>query len=171
MICLFLNMLHKMRMVLIIYREVIRRTKLVQRLEREVEQRLADHGARFTTGRRHVFDTIATADGPRTASEIHRALDSVPLSSLYRSLAVLVDAGVLAQHHGADESTRYELAEWLGEHHHHLVCVSCGSVTDVAASDDQEATVDQLVDALAGSTGFVVSGHRFEIEGRCVRCR
>lgn len=143
----------------------------MQRQERDVEQRLTEHGARFTRGRRHVFDAVATADGPRTAAEIHDTLDSFPLSSLYRSLAVLVDAGVLARHHGADETTRYELAEWLSEHHHHLVCVSCGSITDVAASAGQEAAVDRLVETLAGSTGFAVSGHRFEIEGRCVRCR
>ncbi len=97
--------------------------------------------------------------------------NKVPLSSLYRSLAVLVDAGVLAQHHGADETTRYELAEWLTEHHHHLVCISCGSITDVTASEDQEAVVGRLVEAFAGSSNFAVSGHRFEIEGRCASCR
>ena len=137
----------------------------------DVEQRLGAHGARFTRGRRMVFEAMAGADGPRTASEIHRAVAAVPLSSLYRSLAVLVDAGVLAQHHGADETTRYELAEWLSEHHHHLVCTSCGSITDVTASDAQEAAVDELVAALADTGDFMVSGHRFEIEGRCSRCR
>jgi Fe2+ or Zn2+ uptake regulation protein len=144
---------------------------LLQRVDRDVEQRLADHGVRFTRGRREVFDAIATADGPRAASQIHGALGTVPLSSLYRNLGVLVDAGVLARHHGADETTRYEPAEWLTEHHHHLVCVSCGSITDVATSPDQEAMVGRLVDALAGSSEFAVSGHRFEIEGRCARCR
>jgi Fur family ferric uptake transcriptional regulator len=158
-------------MVLIISRQGIRRSTLLQRLEHEIEQKLADHDVRFTRGRRQVVHAIASADGPRTASELHAGLHSVPLSSLYRSLSVLVDAGVLAQHHGADEITRYELAEWLTEHHHHLVCVSCGSIIDVAASAAQEETVDRLVFALAGSSDFAVSGHRFEIEGRCARCR
>jgi Fur family transcriptional regulator, ferric uptake regulator len=144
---------------------------LLQRTEHEVEERLARHGARFTQGRRQVLHAIAAADGPRTASELDAELRSVPLSSLYRSLAVLVDAGVVAQHHGADETTRYELSEWLTEHHHHLVCVSCGSITDVAATDDQEAVVGDLVETLAVSSNFAVSGHRFEIEGRCARCR
>ncbi len=144
---------------------------MAQQLERDVEQRLAARGVRFTRGRRLVLDAVATAGGPRTASEIHGMLNKVPVSSLYRSLAVLVDAGVLAQHHGADETTRYELAEWLTEHHHHLVCVSCGSITDVTASEDQEAVVGRLVEAFAGSSNFAVSGHRFEIEGRCASCR
>jgi len=144
---------------------------LAQQLDRDVDQRLAARGVRFTRGRRIVLDAVATADGPRTASEIHGTINKVPLSSLYRSLAVLVEAGVLAQHHGADETTRYELAEWLTEHHHHLVCVSCGSITDVTASEDQEALVGRLVEAFAGSSNFAVSGHRFEIEGKCATCR
>ncbi len=158
-------------MILIISQQGIRGTDVLQRTEQEIEQRLTDHGARFTRGRRQVVHAVASADGPRTASELYRGLHDVPLSSLYRSLAVLVDAGVLSPHHGADETTRYELAEWLTEHHHHLVCVSCGSITDVAASADQEATVDRLAAALAGATGFMVSGHRLEIEGRCSTCR
>ena len=143
----------------------------MQQLARDVEQRLGERGVRFTRGRQSVLDAVATAEGPRTASEIYAAVDSVPLSSLYRSLAVLVDAGVLSQHHGADETTRYELAEWLTGHHHHLVCANCGEVSDVTATAEQEAVVSQLVEAFAGSSDFTVSGHRFEIEGRCATCR
>ena len=157
-------------MILIIYRNRIKGAELAQPLERDVEQRLAGHGVRFTSGRRRVLDAITAADGPRTATEIHSSLDAVPLSSLYRSLGVLTDAGVLALHHGADETTRYELSESLSEHHHHLVCVSCGAISDVAASEEQEATVDRLVVALADTAGFTVTGHRLEIEGMCVRC-
>jgi len=157
-------------MIPIIYSNRIKGPQLTQQLECDVEQRLAAHGVRFTSGRRQVVDAVVSADGPRTATEIHTAIDSIPLSSLYRSLGVLTDADVIAQHHGADESTRYELSESLSEHHHHLVCVSCGSISDVAASDEQEATVDRLVGALAGSAGFTVTGHRLEIEGLCARC-
>ena len=142
-----------------------------QQLERDVEHRLLEHGVRFTSGRREVFAAVSSAAGPRTATELHSDLNGrVPLSSLYRSLAVLADSGVLDQHHGAEE-TRYELAEWLGEHHHHLVCTSCGTVDDVTASPEHEALVDRLVTTFAASSDFTVSGHRFEIEGLCSSCR
>lgn len=144
---------------------------MTQRLDGDVEQRLAANGVRFTTGRRRVVEAIAGADGPRTASEIHSILESVPLSSLYRSLGVLTDAGILARHHGTDETTRYELSEQLTEHHHHLVCVSCGSIVDVTVTDAQEQRVDRLVDAVASAAGYTVTGHRLEIEGRCSACR
>lgn len=144
---------------------------MTQQLERDIEQRLAASGVRFTRGRRRVVEAVTDADGPRTASEIHASLDSVPLSSLYRSLGVLTDAGVLARHHGADETTRYELSEQLTEHHHHLVCVSCGSIVDVTVTAAQEQRVDGLVDALGAAAGFTVTGHRLEIEGWCTECR
>jgi Fe2+ or Zn2+ uptake regulation protein len=144
---------------------------LLQQLERDVEHRLGAHGVRFTRGRRRVLAAVSAADGPLAASQIHAAVKTVPLSSLYRSLAVLVDAGVLAPHHAGDGTTRYELAEWLTGHHHHLVCVSCGTVSDVGASAEHEEVVDRLVEAFAVAGDFAVSGHRFEIEGRCSSCR
>lgn len=144
---------------------------MAQQLDRDIEQRLAAHGVRFTTGRRRVVEALADAGGPLTASEIHGSVRSVPLSSLYRSLGVLADAGVLARHHGPDETTRYELSELLTAHHHHLVCESCGSIVDVTVTDAQEERVDRLVDALGADAGFVVTGHRLEIEGRCPSCR
>ena len=110
--------------------------------------------------------------GPRTAAEIHTAIDDVvPLSSLYRSLALLTDAGILSAHHGSDGRTRFELAEWFTGHHHHLVCVSCGAVIDVTPTREQEEAMTQLVEQMAAGADFTVSGHRFEIEGVCSACR
>ena len=65
-------------------------------LDREVERRLADSDVRYTRGRRVVIRALAEADGPRSAAELSKAIgESVPLSSLYRSLAVLEEAGEL----------------------------------------------------------------------------
>jgi len=144
----------------------------VQHLEPSIEQRLADEGIRLTSGRRSTILTIASMDGPRTAAEIHTALgDVVPLSSLYRSLAILTEAEVLSSQHGSDGVIRFELAEWFTGHHHHLICVSCGTVIDVVPTDEQERTMARLVEDMAAESGFAASGHRFEIEGTCSACR
>ena len=96
----------------------------MQHLELAVEQRLAAEGVRLTRGRRAIVLAIASAGGPRTAAEIHAELsDTLPLSSLYRSLSVLTDAGVLVAQHDSGGIMRFELAEWLAGHHHHFVCV------------------------------------------------
>ncbi len=140
-------------------------------LEQQVRGRLAAHEVRYTAGRRRVIGALAAADGPRSAAELHDDLDrSVPLSSLYRSLSVMADAGVLDEHHGAKSITRYELAEWLVGHHHHLVCVSCGSVDDIELPAELERTLESVISRAAGLGDFSVSGHALEIDGRCSAC-
>jgi len=144
----------------------------MQHLEQAVEERLGAAGVRLTQGRRSAVEALAKMHGPRTAAEIHIEVgNTVPLSSLYRSLSVLTDAGVLSAQHGSDGVNRFELAEWLTGHHHHLVCVSCGTVVDVTPTIDQERAMAQLVEKMADGAGFVASGHRFEIEGTCRTCR
>lgn len=144
----------------------------MQHLEQTVEQRLETEGIRLTPGRRSTVVALATMHGPRTAAEIHDQVGStVPLSSLYRSLAVLTNADVLSSRHGSDGIVRFELAEWFTGHHHHLVCTSCGTVVDVTPTADQEKAMEQLVRDMTRETGFDVSGHRFEIEGTCGACQ
>lgn len=140
-------------------------------LDREVEKRLSDHEIRYTRGRRVVVSALAGADGPRSAAELHSEIgQTVPLSSLYRSLTILEEAGVVTPHHGARSLTRYELAEWLAGHHHHLVCIVCGLVEDIEIPGEREAEVRGLVDDLSAAASFAPVNHALEIEGRCVRC-
>jgi len=140
-------------------------------LVRQVEQRLREHDVRFTQGRRAVVDALSRAPGPRSAAELSDQLSpAVPLSSIYRTLAVLEEVGVLAPHLGAKGLTRFELAEWLTGHHHHLVCIDCGSVADVDIPAGQEERVRSLVTQIAEHASFAATDHTLEIEGRCSRC-
>ena len=143
----------------------------VPAIDRQVERRLADHGVRYTRGRRAVVDALAKVDGPKSAAELHETMEPQwPLSSLYRSLAVLEDAEVLSPHFSTKGVTRYELAEWLAGHHHHLRCTSCGDVTDVQSTDRLEAELLKIVAQISASVSFTPANHELEIEGRCSAC-
>lgn len=140
-------------------------------LDRQVELRLLENDVRFTSGRRAVVAALARAPGPMSAAELSSELaPEVPLSSIYRTLAVLEDAGVVAHHLGAKGLTRFELAEWLTGHHHHLVCIQCGAVSDIDIPDSQEESVRSLVTEIAALASFAATDHALEIEGRCARC-
>lgn len=140
-------------------------------LDRDVEKRLAEQEIRYTTGRQAVVAAMAASDGPLSASELQEQVDSsLPLSSIYRSISVLEEAGVLAPHHGAKGLTRYELAEWLNGHHHHLVCIDCGSVEDVPVTDAHESQVDKVIHEISSIAEFTPINHALEIEGLCARC-
>jgi Fur family ferric uptake transcriptional regulator len=156
----------------IIINQDIARKSSVPIPESEIEDRLAGTGARYTTGRRRVVAALSGADGPRSAAELHQELGGkIPVSSVYRSLAVLEHAGVVEPHHGARGLTRYEMAEWLAGHHHHLVCDSCGAVEDIELPGHLEIELERLVGQVAGISSFAASGHALEVDGRCVRCR
>lgn len=145
---------------------------IAKSLERQVEGRLRDHQVRFTEGRMTVVRSLEGADGPRSAADLHDQIgDRVPLSSIYRSLSVLEGAGVVSPHYSTKGVTRYELAEWLTGHHHHLVCVSCGEVEDIAIDSELEAQLESIVDRIGDDVGFAPADHALEIEGRCTRCQ
>jgi Fur family ferric uptake transcriptional regulator len=140
-------------------------------MERQIETRLKERDVRFTSGRRSVVAALAGSEGPRSPAELHDEIGSrVPLSSLYRSLSVLEAAGVLVPHFGMKGVTRYELADWLQGHHHHLICVDCGSVEDVSLPREYEERVQALVDDIGAHVAFAPIDHTLEIEGRCSRC-
>ena len=140
-------------------------------MHRQIELRLAANEVRYTGGRRAVVDALADARGPRSASELHKDLaEIVPLSSVYRTLAVLEEATVVVPHFATTSVARYELAEWLTGHHHHLVCVECGNVEDIDVPNRHESQVNLLVAEIANEAAFVPTNHALEIEGRCKRC-
>ncbi len=161
-----------MRIVIISMRTIIKTvSKTTSHIDRQIEPKLREADVRYTKGRRTVVNALALADGPRSAAELNRDIgDSVPLSSLYRTLATLEEAGVLAPHYSSPGLTRYELAEWLSGHHHHLVCLDCGQVEDIEVTSTYEAKLQDVVSAIAGDASFTASNHALEIEGLCVRC-
>ena len=76
----------------------------------------------------------------------------------------------LAAVSGADEFARWELAEDLTGHHHHLICASCGRVEDVPASAGLERSVAAAAAAITRTTGFRTQRHRVDLVGVCREC-
>ncbi len=139
-------------------------------LHRAAGGRLAEHGQRYTANRRAIVEALADADAPITLPELLAADRSLAQSSAYRSLSVLVDAGVVRRMVHVGDRALFELGEHLTEHHHHLVCESCGSVSDVTLPERVEATMDRSFDQVAAASGFTPSHHAVDIYGTCAEC-
>ncbi|MBA2752771.1 MAG: transcriptional repressor [Actinobacteria bacterium] len=138
----------------------------------EVAAGLGRIDQRYTRGRRALVEVLAGADRPLTVPEILAASGAaVPQSSAYRSLTVLIDAGVVRRVTGTDDMGRFELAEDLRGHHHHLHCVSCGTVADVQAAPRLERALAAAAQLAADETGFAVIEHRIDLVGHCAGCR
>jgi Fur family transcriptional regulator, ferric uptake regulator len=135
-----------------------------------VSRLLHAHAQRLTPTRQHIVDVLAAATGPLTIPEILAERDGLAQSSVYRNLVVLEEVGVVHRMMTRDEFARYELAEDLTEHHHHLVCSNCGRVEDLPATPAVEKSVASAIDQAARKAGFRTQHHRLDLIGLCANC-
>lgn len=135
-----------------------------------VESRLQSAGHRYTPKRRALVDALRHAGNPVAITELADARRGLPQSSVYRNLAALEQAGAVHRVVTGEEFARYELAEDLTEHHHHLLCRSCGTVEDVAVASSFERQVVRAVTDIADRTGFSAVSHRLDLIGTCRNC-
>ena len=140
-------------------------------IHRTVRDRLDQNDQRYTSGRRAVVDALASADGPVTLPELIDLAPALAQSSAYRNLAVMEEVGVVRRLVHSTDHARYELAEHLTEHHHHLICEVCGTVRDVTLSPELERKLDVAFDVLALAEGFEAAHHTIDLYGRCANCR
>jgi len=140
-------------------------------IHRTVRDRLDQSDQRYTTSRRAVVDALVDADGPITLPELIDAAPALAQSSTYRNLAVLEEVGVVRRLVHSSDHARYELAEHLTEHHHHLICEACGAVRDVTLTPELEITLDAAFTSISAAEGFVATHHTIDLYGRCADCR
>jgi Fe2+ or Zn2+ uptake regulation protein len=136
-----------------------------------VEVRLRRIDQRYTSGRRAMVDLLALHGHPVSISDIATELPDVPRSSAYRHLVDLQGAGVVRRIAASDDFARFELAEDLTEHHHHLLCAGCGRVIDVTPTPAFERTVAKMVQELTAKHGFAPTSHALDVIGHCSNCR
>jgi Fe2+ or Zn2+ uptake regulation protein len=136
-----------------------------------VEQRLRQISQRYTSGRRAVVELLAGAGHPVTIEDIASQAPGLPRSSAYRHLVDLQQAGVVRRVAANDEYYRFELAEEMTEHHHHLLCTMCGTVIDVTPTASFEQAMARYMDKLATVNGFLSLDHRLDVLGVCASCQ
>jgi Fe2+ or Zn2+ uptake regulation protein len=139
-------------------------------LDRVAAGRLRADGQRYTDNRRQLVDLLAGVQAPVTIPEILDRRPDLAQSSVYRNLSVLERAGVVQRIVTNDEWARYELAETLTEHHHHVICSTCGRVEDFTVSPKLERLIEESLTRVALDAGFVVDHHRLDLVGRCQHC-
>lgn len=128
-------------------------------------------GQRYTANRQAIVAILAGADRPLTTAEVVARSRGLAQSSVYRNLSVMEAAGAVARVAGGDDFARYELAEDLAGHHHHLICNGCGVVADFTVPPPVESRLEAALDEVANAAGFAVDLHRLDLVGRCSGCR
>lgn len=123
----------------------------------------------MTRQRTAVTRALETADGFQSAQALHdamrRAGESVGLTTVYRHLQALADAGEIDVLRTADGESVYRRCR-AEEHHHHLVCRGCGTTVEVTGS-----AVEAWAESVARRHGFRDVSHTVEVFGTCRSCR
>ncbi|MDQ6784993.1 MAG: transcriptional repressor [Actinomycetota bacterium] len=135
-----------------------------------VEERLRRADQRYTAGRRAIIDLLVGAGHPVSIGDIAGINPGLPRSSAYRHLVDLQSAGIVRRVAANDEFARFELAEDLTEHHHHLCCTNCGRVVDITLSARTERSLENHLDDLCREQGFQAMSHRVDVLGLCEDC-
>jgi Fur family ferric uptake transcriptional regulator len=130
------------------------------------EELLRDAGLRVTAQRISVLDELADREDAVTAQDLYlefrRQGEGIGLSTVYRTLTSLVEAGLLDTfQRGGEQAFR----ACSPKHHHHLVCQRCNQVTELEAG-----LVEEWVGKVADTYDFTVTGHKADIYGVCAEC-
>lgn len=136
-----------------------------------VDEQLRRTRQRYTPGRRDLIELLLRADRPLSIAELLVRDAAQSQSSLYRNLAILEQCGVIHRIASTDETARFELAEELSHHHHHLACTVCGRLQDITLPPTVETALAAAADRARDDHGFVARSHKVELLGTCADCR
>ena len=136
----------------------------------QVAQRLRTADLLYTKGRRELVELLAGLSRPATMPELLELRPKLTQSSMYRNMTDLETLGVVQKVIGTDDRTRYELAEELIGHHHHVICTKCGAVDDFVVPARTERSLEAALAKALETTGFKPSGHRLDVVGLCADC-
>ncbi len=127
-----------------------------------IEKLCAERGMRMTEQRRVVARVLATSQDHPDVEELHRrahAIDPhISIATVYRTMRLFEEAGVVERHDFGDGRSRYE--ELTDDHHDHLIDTKTGRVIEFF---DEE--IEKLKSAIAERLGYRLIGHKLELYG------
>ena len=141
-------------------------TDWTQHAQRELER----EGYRLSGPRSAVVETLDHLGCSVTAKEIadrlHDRGQDIGVASIYRTLELLDKLRLTRRVDAAEGVARYEPIGPGGEHHHHIVCDSCGGVS---AFEDSE--LERAIERLANRVDYAIDAHDVTLRGECPTCR
>ena len=127
-----------------------------------IESLCASKGMRMTEQRRVIARVLSSAEDHPDVEELYRRASSIDphisIATVYRTVRLFEEAGIIAKHDFRDGRARYEEAK--DEHHDHLIDMRTGEVVEFM---DEE--IERLQAAIAKRLGYKLIDHRLELYG------
>jgi Fur family ferric uptake transcriptional regulator len=135
-------------------------------------------GYRITIPRQIILQVLDESKKHLSAEDIflkvHQIYPTIGLTTVYRTLELLVGMGLVFKFDFGDGRARYELCRGddSSAHHHHLVCTNCGRIIDYAEFIEEELElINKTKQELEKKYGFEIRNHTLQFYGLCKRCK
>jgi Fur family ferric uptake transcriptional regulator len=129
---------------------------------------LRKKGLKFTKEREAILKKVLSRKGHFDLEELHLSMKTdgqrVSRASIYRTLPLLIESGLLEEVERTDKHAHYEHTSHE-RHHDHMLCVSCGRVLEFYSG-----ALEKLQDRICSEKEFEGISHTLEIKGRCKKC-
>ncbi len=126
------------------------------------ERLCAEKGVRLTGKRRLIGEVLAAAEDHPDIEELHRRASQrdsqLSLATVYRTVRLFEEGGLLARHDFGDGRARYELEP--RDHHDHLIDMTTGAIVEFESEE-----IERLQVEVARRMGYRLVGHRLELYG------
>ena len=127
-----------------------------------IEQKCVEKGLRMTDQRRLIARVMSESDDHPDVEEVYRRAlredDKISIATVYRTVRLFEEAGILERHDFRDGRSRYE--EVTKEHHDHLIDLSTGNIVEFVDED-----IEELQRQIAERLGYKLVDHRLELYG------
>jgi Fur family ferric uptake transcriptional regulator len=140
--------------------------------------RLRGSGHRITMPRQAILEALHNTEEHLSAEDIFIAVreeyPAIGLTTVYRTLELLVNMGIVFKFDFGDKRSRYELSEGPEgfRHHHHLVCTKCARIIDYTDYiDSEKELLEKTENGLSKKYNFKISNHLIRFYGLCDRCQ
>lgn len=137
-----------------------------------LNEKLKEKGLKFTNQRKDIYDFfLKNQDKHMSAeeilSEIEKVNSEIGLATIYRTLQLFTDTGIIVKHDFDDGRSRYELKTDNDVHnHHHLICQVCGKIIEVNMD-----LMDELEKEIEDEYDFEITNHIVKLYGHCKDCK
>jgi Fur family ferric uptake transcriptional regulator len=134
-------------------------------------------GHRMTAGREAILNILSQSTEHLSAEDIyikvHAEKPSIGLTTVYRTLELLVNIGMVAKFDFGDGRARFELLQGpkCVKYHHHLVCTGCSRIIEYSDFINEElATLEMIQNKLSKQYDFLITNHLVQYCGLCAKC-
>ncbi len=133
-------------------------------------------GYRFTMPRKVIVDVLQKTSKHLSAEEVYQEVyklyPQVGLTTVYRTLEVLTQMGLIFKFDFGDGRARYELVEEPEKEHHHLICNKCKRIINYSEFIDEELDfLKRAEKGLSKKYNFDIKTHIIQFYGLCTKCR